>query len=273
MNLKFTVNNQILKIETEEELELYNYNYNQYNCIFSFNTDEESLWKDVDKFVIFRDSWDNACTVHLGEGDVCECLIPSVVLNGTFFRVALYGGDLVSTNNVSLPLLMSGYIDPNNPDYIQSWVYGIQKDIFVEIFKHLNITITNISYDNKCLNLYTEKGLADSIYLPLVTEDESRTIARDIVEEFFHEIPIATTENDGLLSHNDKQKLDNVDERLSNISTVGYTGEYNDLLNIPSDFNPKQHEHYVVDVVDYDDNIDLDLNTLLDRLSDEISKE
>lgn len=247
MDLEFTVTNQILKkVETEEELELYNYNYNQYNCIFTFNNDENSLWNDVDKFVIFRDSWDNTCTVHLGEEDTCECLIPSSMLNGNYFRIAIYGGDLVSTNSVSIPLLMSGYIDPNNPDYIHSWVYGVQKDIFVEIFNHINTTLNSISYEDKCLNLYSKNGLIESIYLPFVTEAETSTIARHVAEEYFGNLQL---------------------------SEVAWSGDYEDLLNVPSEFTPKHHEHMIVDVVDYDDNIDIDLNTLLDLLGDEIAKE
>lgn len=270
MDLEFEVNNQILrKVETEEELILYNYNYNQYNCIFTFNNDEDSLWKDIDKFVIFSDNWDNVCRVHLGEEDVCECLVPSSMLNSSYFRVAVYGGDLVSTNNVAIPLLMSGYIDPSNPDYLHNWVYGVQNDIFVEIFKKINARVHHILYADKCLYLYNERELLESVYLPFITNEESFNLVQSIVENYFGTIPLATVDSDGLLSSTDKQKLD----ELENLSNVAWTGDYNDLENIPSEFTPKHHEHFVVDVTDYEDKFDIDLNSLLDLLGDEIAKE
>ena len=48
---------------------------------------------------------------------------------------------------------------------------------------------------------------------------------------------------------------------------------YNDLKNIPSKFPPTIHTHNTVDINDYEESVDMDLNALLDFLSDEIRKE
>ena len=213
------------------------------------------MWNGVDKFVIFSDNWDNVCRVHLGEEDVCECLVPSSMLNSSYFRVAVYGGDLVSTNNVAIPLLMSGYIDPSNPDYLHNWVYGVQNDIFVEIFNKINARVHHIIYADKSLYLYTERELLESVYLPFVTTDESISIVRSLVEEYFGTIPFDIIEN------------------LNNLSSVAWSGDYEDLENIPSEFTPKHHEHLVSEVTDYEDKVNLDFNNLLDLLVDEIAKE
>ena len=61
--------------------------------------------------------------------------------------------------------------------------------------------------------------------------------------------------------------------KASDLPRIALTGDYNDLINIPEEFNPSHHNHLVVDVVDYEENINVDLNALLDFLGDEIAKE
>ena len=61
--------------------------------------------------------------------------------------------------------------------------------------------------------------------------------------------------------------------KASDLSKIALTGDYNDLKNIPNEFNPTHHNHIMVDVVDYEENIDFDLGKLLDNLYDEITKE
>lgn len=239
-----------------------NKNYNLYNCVFTFEVDSD--WIDLEKFVIFRDDWRNPYVVHLkGEGNVLSCLVPDCVLDGDNFKVSVFAGDLLSTNNVTIRLLESGYTDGFYQNCKEK-----QKDIFVEIFDELDGKVDDVIYDNdkKCFRFYSKGELLKSLLVPVITEEEAETICTNVLNNWIYEVPTATESSDGLLSYEDKIKLDL-------IKSVAFTGDYSDLNNIPNEFTPKAHNHIMNDVVDYDENISLDLNNMLDFLYDEIRKE
>lgn len=189
MNLEFEVTGQTLK--RTDSNEVVNKNYNFYRCRFTFNEDDD--WFDLNKFAIFRDGWGTQYTAHIGKGStkLC-CMIPDEVLNGTYFKVSIYAGDLYSTNNVTIQLLESGYRDgKSNSCSTRS------KDIFVEIFEQLDATIDSIVYDDNCLHLYSKDSLIESIYLPFPSEE---TI-HELIDTFTNEL------------NQFKERLDEIDER------------------------------------------------------------
>lgn len=58
----------------------------------------------------------------------------------------------------------------------------------------------------------------------------------------------------------------------NNLSDVAFTGSFEDLNNVPSQFPPSQHEHNVSDIVDYEQNIDNSLDNLIDNLTEKVRK-
>lgn len=266
MNLNFEVNNQnIKKVEVvdEENVQLLNYNYNQYYCNFRFNNDEDSLWKNIDKFAIFTDGWNNISIVHLGTEDVVECFVPSKVLNGSFFRVSIYGGDLVSTNNITVPLQMSGYINFSDEDYDNCNGYD-GKDVFVEIFESLDSMITDVDYNiNRGLDLFKNGELIDTIYIPFITEEDCNIIVRELLSDY------------GLFSSNDKERIEeelNNKINTSDISSVGLSGNYNDLINIPNEFEPSPHTHTSDDIEDLEENTSVEIKRAYNFLVNQIRR-
>ena len=176
MNLEFEVTGQTLK--RTDSNEVVNKNYNFYRCRFTFNEDDE--WFDLNKFAIFRDGWGTQYTAHIGKGsNILCCMIPDAVLNGTYFKVSIYAGDLYSTNNVTIQLLESGYKHGKSNS-----CNSRSKDIFVEIFEQLDATIDSIVYGDNCLHLYSKDRLIESIYLPFPSEE---TI-RELVDTFTNEL-------------------------------------------------------------------------------------
>lgn len=164
MNLEFDVDDTQKLTRTDSTTEVVSKNYNVYRCRFTFSDE----WLDINKFVIFRDGWGETTTVHIGKGSrILCCMVPNQVLDGTHFKVMVYGGDLLSTNNVSIPLVTSGYMNGlSDPTCTRK-----QKDIFIEIFNELDAKIDGIIYDNHCLNLFCKDTLVESVYLPFADED------------------------------------------------------------------------------------------------------
>lgn len=245
----------LIEIITDDSDEsLLNYNYNQYKASFRFTGE---IWDDIDKFAIFVDSWSNSCIVHLGEENEMECTIPSNVLKGTFFKVSVYGGDLITTNNVTIHLEMSGYIDFINSNPMgANHECGGSKDIFVEIFEQLDTMVNSVTYSDKFLHLYGNDGLLDSVYLPFITEEEKEALADDLFEEF-----------NIIINNVIDSKAD-----MDSISTVGLTGDYNDLTNIPSSFTPSNHTHTVDDVTDFEDNTGVEIKKAYNILINQIRR-
>lgn len=194
MNLEFDVNNTQKLTRTDSTTEVVSKNYNLYRCRFTFAEE----WIDINKFVIFRDGWGETTTVHIGKGSsILCCMVPNNVLDGTHFKVMVYGGDLLSTNNVSIPLVTSGYTNGlSDPSCTRK-----QKDIFIEIFNELDSKIDSIVYNNHCLNLFNKDRLVESVYLPFADE----TIVADLIT--------STTQEMNEL----KNRLDIVEEIADNV--------------------------------------------------------
>lgn len=222
MNFEFEINNQILKrIDSQE---VVSKNHNIYRCRFTFATDSD--WVTINKFVIFHDGWGNSTTVHLGKGGgtLC-CLIPNEVLDGSYFKVSIYGGDLLTTNAVSIPLIESGYTEDHHNGY------STQKDIFVEIFEELETTIDSIVFNDNCLHLFNKGKLIDSVFLPYATIDSVQELMQTFTEELkqneseTHRHTIASNETDGFMSSNDKNKLDSIEENANHTIVDGILDE------------------------------------------------
>lgn len=179
MNLEFDVNSTQKLTRTDSTTEVVSKNYNVYRCRFTFSDE----WMDINKFVIFRDGWGETTTVHIGKGsNILCCMVPNQVLDGTHFKVMVYGGDLLSTNNVSIPLVTSGYTNGlSDPTCTRK-----QKDIFIEIFEELDTKIDSIVYNNHCLNLFHRDTLVESVYLPFADEetvaDLITSTSQDLIE-------------------------------------------------------------------------------------------
>ena len=53
---------------------------------------------------------------------------------------------------------------------------------------------------------------------------------------------------------------------IDDLADVAYTGDYNDLINIPTEFPPLSHTHESEDIVDFEDNVGVDFRILADLI-------
>lgn len=177
--LEFEIDNQILKRIDNQKI--INKNENVYKCQFTF--DENSEWIDLNKFVIFKDGWGNSSIVHLGNGgDVLYCIIPEKVLRGSYFRLLIYAGELMTTNYITIALIQSGYREKRKYSLCSQKDNRFSgEDIFVEIFENLDKTVDAIDYEDKTLYFYNKDKLLESVYLPFVYEDDLDSLVEHLV--------------------------------------------------------------------------------------------
>ncbi len=148
------------------------------NIVKTKFTIEGDLWDDSDKFVIFTDAFDNKTTVHLGLDSVCECVVPSSCLKTSYFKITVYAGDRIITNQVTIPLLESGYTRKHHDTNVDP------KDIFVELFESLSSKLDNILYADNCLHLFKNGVLVNSISLPFVEYSQVKSIVIEQIREY-----------------------------------------------------------------------------------------
>lgn len=163
--LNFEVNNQI--INRLDNNILVNKSRNYVNCNFEFKTPD---WQGLPKFALFKDDWGNTYRIHLPAGCNCECEIPHDALKGTSFKVSVYAGDLITTNELRVLLIPSGYttkISTESPE---------QKDVFVQIFEELQTKIDKVIYADSCIRCYSGNELLYEIPLIVDTELDSNSL-------------------------------------------------------------------------------------------------
>ena len=213
MILSFEINNQI--IQRLDNNVLVNKSKDYVSCSFIFKTDE---WVGVEKFAIFKDSWNESYMVNLGVESSIAVTPPEDVLKGTFFKVSVYGGDRVTSNELTVALLPSGYTTnikiPENG--------GV--DVFTQLFDALNSKVSSISYSDGVMRVFSSEGEMSTF--DLITVDD--------------------------------------------LSTVAVSGSYNDLEEVPDEFPPSEHEHVAEDIIDFEDNVEGDIELLLISLTDNI---
>ena len=173
IEIQLEANNQLLK-RIDKEI-IVNKSRNIIKAKFTITGD---VWDDVDKFAIFIDAFDNKKTVHLGRNSICECVVPASCLETNYFKITVYGGNLIVTNAITIPLRDSGYSRKH-----QDCDVDLGKDIFVEIFDSLQSKIDDIIFADNCLHLFSNGRLIESISLPFVDEVQIRSMINERIQE------------------------------------------------------------------------------------------
>jgi len=104
IKLNFNVDNTELK--RNDNTAIISKSKHMHQAIFKFTGE---IWHGVEKIAIFTDSWGKSRRMYLGKYKKCKCIIPDKALTGTYFNIVVYGGDLITTNEISVPLVYSSY--------------------------------------------------------------------------------------------------------------------------------------------------------------------
>lgn len=156
------------------------------NCQFKFHNNEHISWEGIDKFAIFTNIYNDRNYVRLGKGLNCTCTIPSEAMVGRIMNVTVYGGEHITTNQVSFILTPSHYkhIKP------KPTTSKCGNDIFTDIYKHLGTKIEDIEVINQKLLLYKDNeivrmvDLADALLSDYYTRDYINAVLATKYDDF-----------------------------------------------------------------------------------------
>ena len=128
MELHFKITNQ--KLEQRDTDFLVQKSNNYLKLFFDFQTED---WQGLSKFVIMRDHKGLSYQFYHSDDGV---IVPSTIVDGKFFYVSVYGGDVttkrITTNELKIGLAKTGYTRD-----IHS-ITDEEIDIFVEIMELLD---------------------------------------------------------------------------------------------------------------------------------------
>lgn len=256
MYLNFEINNNIIKKKNIED----DYEYKN-QCSFFFHSKE---WNHLEKYAIFWTDKNKSIIRYLGEGCQLQCQIPEELTD--VFSIQVYANDNIKTNKIEI-----GTTIKQPKEKCKKPIKKCDTNtIFYDIYQQLEQKIDSIKYIDNTFYIYSSNKLIKSVNL------YDKDLMKKIIEDEIIKINIDTQlspDSDNAVQNKTIYNELNKKENSANLSKIARTGDYNDLKNIPTEFNPKHHNHVVVDVVDYEENIDIDLNALLDILGDEIAKE
>jgi len=112
-----------------------------------------------------------------------------------------------------------------------------------------NITVDNTDPLNPIISS-TASGATNLGYTPSPTDG---TVTSDSGSDAT--IPLADNTNAGLLSPSEKSDIASAIQP-SDLATVATSGDYTDLINIPTEFNPSAHTHPISDIINLQTELD-----------------
>lgn len=213
----------------------------EYICHFTFENEE---WDTANKFVEFACSKKKTYVGVLGEGLECTTTIPSVAFDSCVIKVSVYTEDL-ATNQVSLIIIPSGYTS----EYTESTEIGFT-DVFVDAYNRIADNFDNaIIRDNHIV--FFANG-------------------NEVLELSFDDVLTNQSQSDW--EENNPESSHYIFNKPDIINNFQYT---NDNLICLSDDRIVQtvslkHHHKTEDITDFDHDVDIDLNELLERLTENI---
>lgn len=161
MILNFKLQNQIIK-RTDKKI-VINKSKNILFADFIFEGEE---WEGIHKFAIFKNEKMQAFTSSLGLDDNCRCSVPAEAITGRYLKVSVYGGDLVTSNELTITLVPAGYTTN-----ISNSSMSNGKDIFVDVYEKIESKIDNIIYEEGYLKCRSGEEVLCQVPLFLDVEE------------------------------------------------------------------------------------------------------
>lgn len=129
MNLKFKINKQNLIRVDENKIAGFARNY----IYITFDFDKH--WIDLLKYALFVQPDGTRQVVELGYGKELSCQIPNEVLKNTFFKISVFAGDLLTTQQQMVLISPSGYVDEID-DMDEDEILKSKTNDFIPLNKH-----------------------------------------------------------------------------------------------------------------------------------------
>lgn len=144
ITLTFNINQQKLK-RTSKNI-LVNKSKNVISCNFEFR--DPTNWEGIEKFASFTNDKEYTYICPLGKDMVCECVIPEEAMTGNYMKIGVFGGDRITTNNLLIPLLNSGFTTHIKQSTGES-------DFFHDLYKKINMKYDDLILEENKLYCYS----------------------------------------------------------------------------------------------------------------------
>lgn len=248
MNLKFEVEDGILRYKKP-----HNNIHTDSDGFFSSFVFTTLGWKHIDKYAIFWDKTGKSFIRYLGKGMREQCPTPKEILGESYFFVQIYANENMKTQKIKVFIY-----DKVSPHHKKE-----NKKCLNKFLKQMEHKIDNIIYEDNKLLIYSDNSLIKTI--DIVDEGLLAKIVTGGAPQFII---------DNVLSEESEHPVSNkiIYEALQNkanidsLSTVAFTGDYNDLINKPTSLPVEGHTHQSVDITNWDDSIEEDFNSFIDNL-------
>lgn len=260
-----------------------------YKCVFHF---AKEIWENKNIFVYFSDDNEHSENIFLGSyKDMLSCIVPPIFLNNGYFYLYIISEDDIKTNTIIITLQNKFKLPKKQCLTPPTEQYLTQNDFLKEIenigcvdeqqkcniintiFKEIDKKVDNIVYEDNQIKIYSNDILINTINIDNLDNDIIETEVQSFLNNLPTKIDNVVLSDDTIIYYGDNQIISQIPLKSTSLSEVAWSGKYNDLKNIPSKFPPTVHTHNTADINDYEENVDMDLNALLDFLSDEIRKE
>jgi len=250
LNLKFEVENGILRYKKPR-----NNIHTDSDGLFTSFVFTTPDWKHIDKYAIFWNKQGKSIIRYLGKGMKEQCPTPQEVLNELYFYVQVYANDNIKTQKEKV------FIYDEVPIHHKKEKCN-KKDLNI-FFKKMENKIDNIIYDDNKLLIYANNTLVKTIDIvdegllaKVVTGDAPQYIIDNALSNE-SEHPVANK-----TIYEALQKKANV----NCLARVAFTGDYEDLINKPTELPVVEHTHESSDIRNWEDTIEEDFDDFIDDL-------
>lgn len=211
----------------------------EYICHFTFEGED---WQDKEKFVTFLVK-NKEYTAPLGFENECESPIPFAALAGCIINIKVHAEDIITRNQVSLVVLQPK----------EQIIYNCQEqedyhDVYAEAFNQINTKFDEVQIEGNELIFYSSGKEVARVLLTNIEDKQSDW----------------------------KETDESSSQYIQNKPTIINNFRYeNDNLICLEDDEVKQtvslkHNHQSTDVVDFDEEVDIDLSSLLTSITENI---
>lgn len=238
IDLYFTITSQNFLHRTDANV-IQNQIDEEYICHFTFENED---WENKEKFVTFLVKGDDY-VASLGSESECSTPIPYGALTGCIINIKVHCEDIITKNQVSLVVSQ-----PKEQIIYECQGQENYHDVFAEAYNQISTKFDNAELVGNELVFYADGEEISRVPLMEIEDKQSNWEETD---------------------ENSTQYIQNKPDIINNFRYE------NDNLICLSDNEVKQsislkHNHPSTDIVDFDDEVDIDLNSLLINLTENI---
>ena len=238
IDLYFTITSQNFLHRTDSNL-IQNQIDEEYMCHFTFEGED---WQDKEKFVTFSTK-NKKYTAYLGFENECESPIPFAALTGCIISIKVHTEDIITRNQISLVVLQ-----PKEEIIYECKEQTDYHDVCAEAFSQINTKFDEVRVENNELIFYSGGKEVARVFLTDIEGKQSDW------------------------KETDKINLQYIQNKPNIINNFRYE---NDNLICLEDDEIRQtvslkHNHQSTDVIDFDEEVDIDLSNLLVSITENI---